>query len=95
MKSGQKLTADAKAEIRLKPGTNTCMVRNENIVGFADKPVPEDTQPDTDITIEGGIWTTLANWRQRQPRQPARSSPRSSSPCPARMASSCCTTSAT
>ena len=61
MKSGQKLTADAKAEIRLKPGTNTCMVRNENIVGFADKPVHEDTQPDSDITIEGGIWTTLAN----------------------------------
>lgn len=61
LKSGQKLTADEKAEIRLKPGSNTCMVRNENIVGFADKPVPEDTQPDTDITIEGGIWTTLAN----------------------------------
>lgn len=61
MKSGQKLTADAKAEIRLKPGSNTCMVRNENIVGFADKSVPEDTQPDSDITIEGGIWTTLAN----------------------------------
>jgi arylsulfatase A-like enzyme len=59
LQSGQKLTADAKAEIRLKPGTNTCMVRNENIVGFADKPAPEDTQPDTDITIEGGIWTTL------------------------------------
>lgn len=61
MKSGQKLTADAKAEVRLKPGTNTCMVRNEHIVGFADKPVPEDTQPDSDITIEGDIWTTLAN----------------------------------
>ena len=61
LKSGQKLTADAKAEIRLKPGTNTCMVRNEHIVGFADQPVPEDTQPDTNITIEGGIWTTLAN----------------------------------
>ena len=61
LKSGQKLTADAKAEIRLKPGTSTCMVRNEHIVGFADKPVLEDTQPDTDITIEGGIWTTLAN----------------------------------
>ena len=61
LKSGQKLTADADAEIRLKPGTNTCMVRNEHIVGFADQPVPEDTQPDTNITIEGGIWTTLAN----------------------------------
>ena len=63
LKSGQKLTADAKAEIRLKPGCNTCMVRNESIVGFADKPVPEDTKPDTDITLEGGIWTTLATSR--------------------------------
>ena len=61
MKSGHKLTADPKAEIRLKPGSNTCMVRNEHIVGFAEKPVPADTKPDADITIEGGIWTTLAN----------------------------------
>ena len=60
LKSGQKLTADTDAEIRLKPGSNTCMVRNEHIVGFADRPVPDDVQPDTDITIEGGIWTTLA-----------------------------------
>lgn len=60
MKSGRKITADAKAEIRLKPGTNTCMVRNENVIGFADRPVPAETQPDTDIHIEGGIWTTLA-----------------------------------
>jgi hypothetical protein len=37
------------------------MVRNEHIVGFAEKPVPADTEPDADITIEGGIWTTLAN----------------------------------
>jgi hypothetical protein len=70
LKSGQKLTSDAKAEIRLKPGTNTCMVRNEHVIGFADKPVPRDTQPDSDITIEGGIWTTLnidkdANGNQR------------------------------
>lgn len=60
LKSGQKLTADAKAEIRLKPGSNTCMVRNEHVIGFPDRPVPADTQPDTDIRIEGGIWTTLA-----------------------------------
>lgn len=59
LKSGQKLSANPKAEIRLKPGSNTCMVRNEHIFGFADKPVPADTQPDTNITIEGGIWTTL------------------------------------
>ncbi len=65
MKSGQKLTADAKAEIRLKPGTNTCMVRNEHIIGFADKPVPADTKPDTDIHIEGGIWTTFGEGNTR------------------------------
>ena len=60
LKSGQQLAADPKAEIRLKPGCNTCMVRNANIRGFSDRPVPADTQPDTDITIAGGIWTTLA-----------------------------------
>jgi hypothetical protein len=60
LKSGHNLTADAKAEIRLKPGTNTCMVRNERILGFADKPVPEDTEPDWGIVIEGGIWSTVA-----------------------------------
>lgn len=61
MKSGQKLTADLGAEIRLKPGSNTCMVRNEHVVGFADQPVPVDTGPDTDIHIEGGVWNTLGS----------------------------------
>ncbi len=61
LKSGQRLTADPKAEIRLKPGCNTCMLRNERIVGLNDKPVPADLPLDTDIRIEGGIWTTLAN----------------------------------
>jgi len=37
------------------------MVRNDHIVGFAEQPVPSDSKPDTHITIEGGIWTTLAN----------------------------------
>jgi hypothetical protein len=60
IKSGQRLTADSTAEIRLKPGSNTCMVRNEHVVGFPDRPVPAETQPDRDIHIEGGIWTTLA-----------------------------------
>jgi hypothetical protein len=60
LRSGQKLTADADTEIRLKPGTNTCMVRNENIITLNTKPVPADLPLDTDITIAGGIWTTLA-----------------------------------
>lgn len=60
LRSGDTFTADPAAEIRLKPGSNTCMVRNENIAGFAERPVPSGLTPDTDITIEGGIWTTLA-----------------------------------
>jgi hypothetical protein len=69
--SGANIVADPTAEIRLVPGANTCIVRNANLVGFASGPVPADTQPDTDIAIEGGIWsTTLATtpdaaWRHR------------------------------
>lgn len=60
LRSGQKLTADAKAEIRLKPGSNTCMVRNDHVATLNTKPVPSDQPFDTDISIEGGIWSTLA-----------------------------------
>jgi hypothetical protein len=60
LKSGHRITADPEAEIRLKPGSNTCMVRNANLVGFKDGPVSDETKPDTDIHIVGGIWTTLA-----------------------------------
>ncbi len=64
MKSGSKITADPAAEIRLVPGTNTCMVRNAGLVGFSDRPVPAagpaGPKPDTHIEIAGGIWTTLA-----------------------------------
>lgn len=60
LKSGQKLVADAKAEIRLKPGSNTCLVRNERVATLNTKPVPADQPLDTDLSIEGGIWTTLA-----------------------------------
>ncbi len=58
--SGDTLKAAATAEVRLVPGTNTCMVRNRGIVGFANNEVPPSLQPDTDIVVEGGIWTTLA-----------------------------------
>ena len=60
LRSGQKLSADLLAEIRLKPGCNTCLVRNANAASFSDKPVSSDTTLDTDISIEGGIWTSLA-----------------------------------
>ena len=61
LKSGQKLSADPTAEIRLKPDSNTCMVRNEHVVTLNTKPVPADQPCDADITIEGGVWSTLAN----------------------------------
>lgn len=60
LSSGQRLTADPGAGMRLRPGTNTCLVRNRNLVGFPEGPVPAETQPDRDIIVEGGIWTTLA-----------------------------------
>ncbi|MBU0607861.1 MAG: hypothetical protein KKI08_08225 [Armatimonadetes bacterium] len=65
LKSGQRLFADPEAEIRLKPGTSTCMLRNERVVGYQNGPVPESLQPDVDILIEGGIWTTLATMPSR------------------------------
>jgi acetyl esterase len=61
LKSGQKLSADPTAEIRLKPDSNTCMARNERVGTQNTHPVSADLPLDTDITIEGGIWTTLAN----------------------------------
>lgn len=76
LKSGQSLVADAGAELRLVPGVNTCMVRNEHIVGNQDGPVAADIQADRNIVIEGGIWTTLTtshlangNSRGRSARQ--------------------------
>jgi hypothetical protein len=66
--SGATLVADPMAEIRLVPGVNTCIVRNANLVGFATGPVPADTQPDTDISIEGGIWTTTIATTPDAPR---------------------------
>ena len=82
LKSGQRLCADRKAEIRLVPGTDTCMVRNEHLVSGRNGPVPADAEPDTRIAIEGGIWTTLAtgpaqsngNIHGRAARQPTASS---------------------
>jgi hypothetical protein len=78
LKSGQRLCADREAEIRLVPGSNTCMVRNEHPVSGQGGPIPADLQPDTQIVIEGGIWTTLAtsptesngNVHGRSARQP-------------------------
>ncbi len=60
LQSGDSFKADANTEIRLKPGCNTCLIRNKHILGFANQPVPDHLQPDRNINIEGGIWTALA-----------------------------------
>jgi hypothetical protein len=60
LSSGRTLLVAPEAEIRLKPGTNTCMVRNARPVSGWAGPLPPDLQPDTGITIQGGIWTDLA-----------------------------------
>jgi hypothetical protein len=88
LKSGQKLTADADTVIQLKPGTNTCMVRNEHIVGFADKPVPAETQIPTPTS------TSKAVFGRPSARATRAVIPRSKRMCMARTASSCCKTSA-
>jgi len=58
--AGCRLVADPDAEIRLKPGSNCCMVRNEHIADGHAGPVDPDKSADTDLQIVGGIWMTLA-----------------------------------
>ncbi len=58
--SGHALLADAKAEIRLRPGASTCLVRNAHPLSGQGGPLPAHATPDTDILVQGGIWTTLA-----------------------------------
>lgn len=65
LRSTQRLIAAPRARIRLKPRTNTCMVRNRNLVDGRKGPVRLGAKPDTNIIIEGGIWSTLAT----RPRQ--------------------------
>ena len=60
LKSGCSLIADARAEIRLQPGVNTCMVRNANPLAAQQGPPPAGVERDRHLVITGGIWTTLA-----------------------------------
>ena len=60
LKSGNRLFVDPNTEIRLKPGTNTCMVRNRGVVDGTHGEVALGAGADSDMVIEGGIWTTLA-----------------------------------
>jgi len=60
MRSGYKLILERTAEIRLKPGSNCCMVHNEHLVSGQNGPVSTGSGSDSDILVAGGIWTTLA-----------------------------------
>lgn len=59
IRSGQRLLIDDGVELRLKPDTSTCMIRNEHPTPGKLGPV-SDANPDRDIVIDGGTWTTLA-----------------------------------
>jgi hypothetical protein len=59
IRTGQRISADRDAEIRLKPNVNTCMVRNEHPVDGHKGPASASVPPDANIVIEGGIWSTL------------------------------------
>ena len=63
LRSGGRLIAERTAEIRLRPGVSTCLVRNEHVLSGRNAPLPADRQPDTDLEIRGGIWSTLATSR--------------------------------
>lgn len=58
--TGNTLAAEAKAEMRLRPGSNCCMVRNEKLAIEKEGPAEVSEDADRDIVIDGGIWTTLA-----------------------------------
>lgn len=59
MKSGYRLLVDDNQIISNVPGTKTCLVRNENLINGADEPAIMNN-PDTDISVEGGIWDGAA-----------------------------------
>ncbi len=58
LRSGYRIVADQDQMIGQVPDTNTCMVRNENIINGKDRAVMLD-RPDCDISVEGGVWTTF------------------------------------
>ncbi len=55
LKSGYRLFVDKTQRIANIPGIKTCLLRNENLVNGADKP-GFINNPDTDISVDGGIW---------------------------------------
>lgn len=59
LESGCRIKADTNQMIALMPHTQTCLVRNRNIMLGRQAEVSLD-QCDRDISVEGGIWSTLS-----------------------------------
>jgi hypothetical protein len=60
LRSGNRLRLGGAAELRMKPGCNFCMVRNEHLISGEGGAVAIGDDADRDIVVQGGIWTTLA-----------------------------------
>ncbi len=56
--SGNALRVSPSQIIGLLPGRDVCLVRNANLIPGNDTPVTL-ADPDTDLSVEGGIWTSL------------------------------------
>lgn len=61
LNSGNCLKLEKETEIRLKPRTNTCMIRNSNMICVPDDSVNPSFKRDKDILVEGGIWNAMNN----------------------------------
>lgn len=73
LRSGARLIADGASELRLKPGSNTAMVRNANMRDGQGGAESIGDDADHDIFVRGGIWTTLAtSWNQTNGNEVAR-----------------------
>ena len=61
--SNRTLDVSERTEIRLLPETNCCMMHNQKVVVSHDL-YDYDADPDVNITVRGGIWSTSANGRR-------------------------------
>lgn len=61
LESGTTLRLDASAEIRAVPGMITALLRNKTILPGNQYAEPESIQPDSDISVSGGIWSASVN----------------------------------
>ena len=66
--SNKHIKVEGMQKIALVAGTNTCMLRNKNIISGRDRAVTL-SNPDTDISVEGGFWTVTGNHKLRADKE--------------------------